>query len=155
MIYMKHLVNIFNQTHVRLSEDFFKNIVVQILDNLKVKKSCELSIILCSKKDITKLNKDYRGVDGVTDILSFGLLNTRIKNIDNPDKILHLGDIWICLSIAREQSKIKKHSLRLEIVILLIHGIIHLFGHDHNIKKGKDEMDTLTEKILKKVYSKH
>ena len=94
---------------------------------------------------IHKINKEYRGVDRPTDVISFALE-------DEPDiKLDHriLGDIYISIDKAREQANEYGHSLKRELCFLTVHGVLHLLGYDH-MKSKKDEeiMFSLQDEIL-------
>ncbi|MBT4349716.1 rRNA maturation RNase YbeY [bacterium] len=81
-----------------------------------------ISIALINEDEIKQLNKVYRKKDAVTDVLSF--------NIDSPEI---LGEIVICLSRAKEQAKQRKKTLKAELQLLTVHGILHLLGYDHEL----------------------
>jgi len=112
------------------------------------------------------LNKMYRGRNRVTDVLAFGGKSVLpylakafprlrkgkdIEFIEPPDGIKRLGEIIICYPRAKKQGKRLGHSLEKELTILLIHGILHLSGYEH--EKGgqeEEEMKEMEDKILKK-----
>ncbi|NMC51828.1 rRNA maturation RNase YbeY [Candidatus Kuenenbacteria bacterium] len=106
---------------------------------LKIKK-IELSLAFVDKKSIKKLNNTYRGLAKATDVLSFcyfwhrGSLN---------------GEIIICYNIAQKQAHDSHHSIEREIKKLLVHGILHLIGHDHTKPREAEAMEKLEEKLLK------
>ena len=89
-----------------------------IKKELKVNK--QISLALVDKKEIKKFNKVYRKKDNITDVLSFTL-----------DDEYVLGEIIICLEQARKQAKEKKETLKSELQLLTVHGILHLLGYDH------------------------
>ena len=94
----------------------------------------ELDVIIVDNEYIHKINKEYRGVDRPTDVISFALE-------DEPDiKLDHriLGDIYISIDKAREQANEYGHSLKRELCFLTVHGVLHLLGYDH-MKSKKDE----------------
>jgi probable rRNA maturation factor len=87
----------------------------------------ELSILFCDDAKIQQLNRDYRGKDKPTDVLSFSA-------IENAQGFLigaSLGDLVISIPTARAQARKYRVSEALELLRLLIHGILHLFGYDH------------------------
>ena len=94
---------------------------------------------------IHKINKEYRGVDRPTDVISFALE-------DEPDiKLDHriLGDIYISIDKAREQANEYGHSLKRELCFLTVHGVLHLLGYDHmKSKKDEEVMFGKQDKIL-------
>lgn len=103
------------------------------------------NIIIVDKEKIQYLNKTYRNIDRVTDVISFAL-----EDDDSFIKTEYrvLGDIYICLDKAKEQAKEYGHSLKREISFLTIHGILHLLGYDHMTIDEEKEMFGLQEMIL-------
>lgn len=85
---------------------------------------------------IQELNKNFRGVDSVTDVLSF----ESGGEVDPETGLEYLGDIIICLSQAEKQAAQSGHSLENEIALLEIHGLLHLLGYDHMEEDEKTEM---------------
>ena len=79
-----------------------------------------ISLALISKNEIKKINKLYRKKNRVTDVLAFKLNTKEV-----------LGEVVICLDIAKKQAREKKKSLRSELKLLTIHGFLHLLGYDH------------------------
>lgn len=124
----------------------FKNSLARIDQVLKIKKA-DVSIAIVGDKAIRSLNKTYRGLDKVTDVLSFGKDKRQNKFDFTPKE--YLGEIIICRLQAEKQAKIAKHSLNSEITLLLTHGFLHLLGYDHekNIKEAV-KMEKLEEKII-------
>lgn len=118
--------------------------------------SIELGFV--SPEEIRRLNNDYRGVDKVTDVLSFpyldGIKGKDIKKKDFPDDIdeetdtVLVGSICICSERAKEQAEEYGHSLKREICYLALHGILHCFGFDHIEKADEEEMTALAEEIM-------
>ena len=109
-----------------------------------------------SKAKIKKLNLARRGVNKVTDVLSFPMFETKktatlqnfLDEIDPLTKELEIGDIVICLQVAKKQAKAYGHSLKREINFLALHGFLHLLGYDHLNAKQEKQMFGLAEKIL-------
>ena len=108
-------------------------------------KGVELSIYITDDLEIQELNKVYRGKDGPTDVLSFPL-----NEIFNGYKIL--GDIVISQDTAERQAKELGHTLEEEVRRLLVHGIIHLLGYDHE-KSSEEEKKfySLERYVLSKI----
>ncbi len=110
----------------------------------------QTSILLCSDAYIKKLNRKYRGVDASTDVLAFSMHEDRFSKV-HPEI---LGDVVISLETASRQAKRFRHSLDEEIVLLVIHGILHLVGYDHLKKKDKELMRKKEKQILKSLNIK-
>lgn len=104
-----------------------KKIARVVLKKLELPKDCELSISFIDDTKMRELNLSYRSIDRTTDVLSF-------PQSEGPDFTL-LGDIIISLETARRHSKSYGITLHEELKKLIIHGILHLLGHDHKKKK--------------------
>lgn len=103
------------------------------------------NIIITDNTYIHKLNKEYRGVDRPTDVISFALLDN--KDFYESD-IKILGDIYISIDKAKEQAIEYGHSLLRELCFLSIHGLLHLLGYDHVLKSDEEIMFKKQEELL-------
>jgi len=122
-----------NQTDYDINLQFLD----KIANYLKVNRDIELLIV--DSKTIKSINYEYRGVDKVTDVLSFPLES--VANIP-------LGSIIISIDKAKEISSKLKHKVDDEIALLFIHGLLHLLGYDHEIDNGQmreKESETIKE----------
>ncbi len=108
----------------------------------------EIGLIIVSDYYIKKLNKKYRGKDSPTDVLSFSFLEPEHEDMSDEEDFA-IGDIIISLDRAREQASEQGHSLEQEIVLLTIHGLLHLLGYDHERKEDRELMQSQEEKIKK------
>ena len=119
-----------------------------ILEQLECR-HMELSILLVNDKKIRKLNSKYRKIDEVTDVLSFPQ-TTQGK----PDPVL-LGDVVVSVDTAWNQAKKHGISFEEEMVLLIIHGTLHLLGYDHerSLKEAK-KMKKMTISLFKIIYPK-
>ncbi len=103
------------------------------------------NVIVVDNDTIHQLNKEYRGVDRPTDVISFALED---DDTFVPTSIRVLGDIYISIDKAKEQAVSYGHSLKREICFLTIHGLLHLLGYDHMEPEEEKEMFALQELIL-------
>jgi probable rRNA maturation factor len=117
----------------------------KILAHLKIEES-EISITLIDNKSIREFNNQYRGIDMETDVLSFTGYEI---NPENGHRML--GDILISIPMAQKQAADLDHSLEDEIKVLMIHGILHLLGYDHEKKSEEEQMFTLQAMLFKAV----
>ena len=103
----------------------------------------EANLAFVSEKKIKELNQKFRGVDKVTDVLSF-------PNGDiNPETGRRfLGDVLICRAVAKKQAELYGQSVEREINFLQIHGLLHLFGFDHETEEDDAKMRELQRKAL-------
>src|SRR5574344_1380701 len=138
-------IEIFNQLDKEIDElDDVKRVIDiaikhQKLDNL------EFNIIIVDNQYIHNLNRDYRGIDRPTDVITFALEDN--KDFVTLDHRV-LGDIYISLDKAIEQAKEYGHGLKREICFLAVHGFLHLLGYDHMKKEEEEVMFGLQEVIL-------
>ena len=117
-------------------------VVEKVLDYLNIIDS-EISISFIENSQIRELNRMYRGVDSETDVLSFTF------NEVNPETGYRmLGDILIAIPIAQNQATKMHHPLSKEINLLMIHGILHLLGYDHEMKQDKIKMVPIQKKLV-------
>ena len=115
--------------------------------------SCQLSVTFAGLEEIHELNRDYRGVDRPTDVLSFPQYEREDLEYysENPDDIpdeLMLGDVVICCDKAEEQAKEFGHSYEREIIYLFTHSVLHLLGYDHEEDDEKKVMRKREEEIM-------
>lgn len=136
---------IINNTDEDIKElEEVKNVVKYALEYQKINNAI-FSIIIVDEDTIHLLNKEYRGIDRVTDVISFALEDDKTFNVSD---VRVLGDIYICLSKAREQSKEYGHSFLRELSFLSIHGLLHLLGYDHMTEEDEKIMFSLQDEIL-------
>ena len=131
------MIEVNNLTTVKIDEDFFKKIAKKVLEREK-KESKNLSIALIGQGRIRELNKRYRGKNRATDVLAF------------PNNEFGLGEIAICLREVKKNAKRFGSVFEKELARVLIHGILHLLGYDHEISpKREKEMETKQNYYLK------
>ena len=110
---------------------------------------CELSVTFTDNGKIRILNRDYRGIDRPTDVLSFPMYSFSDGDVPDGDEHVMLGDLVISVEKAREQAAEYGHSLRREIAFLAVHSVLHLLGYDHETSEDDEkEMFDLQEKIM-------
>jgi probable rRNA maturation factor len=119
------------------------NIIEKAFIILEVESAPEFSIIITDDKKLQSLNKSYRGIDETTDVLSF-----YNEYLDLETGVKYLGDIFISYPRADEQAKIGGHQTEQEVELLIVHGLLHLEGYDHDEKSAKIEMWKLQSQIL-------
>lgn len=143
--YMINEIGIFNQLDEDLEEyeQELKTLLNFVLEKEKLE-NVEFNVILVDNETIHEINKTYRGIDRPTDVISFALEDT--KTITLPVRLL--GDIYISIPKAREQSEDYGHSFKREISFLAVHGLLHLLGYDHMEEKDEQVMFKKQEDIL-------
>lgn len=139
-------------------ESILHSILAKSNPILKAAEEVSVSLTLCGKSKIRKLNLEYRKKDKVTDVLSFGLYeNLRFEKKLRPKSVnlqsIELGDVFICREVALLQSKEFQISYEGELVHLFVHGLLHLLGYDHEIsQKELKLMESWETQILDKIY---
>ena len=91
------------------------------------------TIVLVSDRAIRRLNRDFRNQDKPTDVLSFPTRLNDLPHLDKPG----FGDMIISVETARRQAFARHHSLERELCVLVIHGLLHLLGYDHEVDRGE------------------
>nr|GEX10420.1 endoribonuclease YBEY, chloroplastic isoform X2 [Tanacetum cinerariifolium] len=115
------------------------------IDDVGQYESVELSLLLCNDELIRELNKDWRNEDHATDVLS---MSQHVPELKLP--MLMLGDIIISVETAARQAEERGHTLLDEIRILMVHGLLHLLGFDHELSdEAEAEMEEEEERLLK------
>ena len=102
-----------------------------------------MSLVLADDAAIHTLNRDWRGVDKPTDVLSWPLEEDASANTEDV-----LGDVVISLDTARRQAKSRGWTLEEETALLLVHGILHLLGHQDDTDAGAEAMRVWERRIL-------
>ena len=140
-----------NFTRKKIDGRYFDQVSKCTLKAAGWKKPVEMSVVIVGSKKIRTLNRSYRNIDRITDVLSFG--NEERKSVKggfvSPPDISYLGEIFICYPKAQTQARHKGHSLKMELGILLVHGILHLLGFDHEKDADYERMKKMEEEMLK------
>ncbi|CAJ1227655.1 rRNA maturation RNase YbeY [Levilactobacillus zymae] len=136
--------------HVQMIQD-----VLQFAgDYLKLADNTEMSVTLMNNEDIHRINKQYRGVDRATDVISFAIEDDEAADDDFPlvmdDELAaeipeNIGDIFVSMDKVSEQAEYLGHSYERELGFLVVHGFLHLNGYDH--------MEPADEKVMFKLQA--
>lgn len=123
---------------------------------LDVKENYEIDVSLVDDETIHQINRDYRNVDRVTDVISFAFNDDKDPNdqINSLEVQKMLGEILICLPQAKRQAAEIGNTLERELSFLFTHGLLHLLGYDHMKPEDEAIMFPLQEKILSLVGDK-
>lgn len=132
-----------DQELIEIDLDFIKAVALEIMKYEGSPENSQLSMVFCDDDAIKDINKEYRGKDEATDVLSFPM---ELENF--VPEIRMLGDIVISTDTAKRQAEEFKHSVLTEIVILMIHGLLHLHGYDHIEEEDCKKMRPREAEIL-------
>ena len=148
-------VGIHKYTIKRLLEGALKRLEQPVRD-------IEMSLSIVNPQEIRELNKQFRDIDAVTDVLSFPTIDNPLRGVLDVNAFpedavnsktgkLNIGDVIICLDRAKEQAVEYGHSLKRELSFLSLHGLLHLLGYDHIEPQDEEQMNTLQEEILQQM----
>lgn len=140
-----------------VDEEWVRKIAHKVLKAEGVASPLEISLVFTDSETVRRLNRDYRGVDEPTNVLSFYML-PKEANKDSffvlpPDGVTRLGEVIISYPQAVEQAKEQGHSVEQELALLIIHGILHLLGYDHEQPEEEAKMRAREKELLARATS--
>lgn len=141
MVYLKNYSIVDNNLYQ--DYEYLNSVIEKTLEHEDASDAI-LSIIFVDEETIQNINKEYRGLDRITDVISFALEDN--KDIDMGVRML--GDIYICIKRMQEQALMYEHSEKRELSFLCCHGLLHLLGYDHQTKEDEEKMFKLQREIL-------
>ena len=140
-------VSVDSRDGVTLPQDYgVEDLVAFALRHMKCPESCEVSVSFVSEEEIQQLNSEYRGVDSVTDVLSFECDDP--YEADPDEESIAVGDIVICPSVIDEQRSQFGTSFVQEASLMTVHSVLHLLGYDHMEPEEREEMEAFEKEIL-------
>jgi probable rRNA maturation factor len=128
-----------------LALDAFESLAVFVLRVEEAPDAVELSVALVDTDEIARLNAAYRGVEGPTDVLSFGCDEPEPVDSDEP---IAIGDVVIAPEIALKQAAELGTTVEAELDLLLVHGVLHLLGYDHESDEDAAAMQARERAVL-------
>jgi len=132
-----------------VDEAWLRRVVAATLAVEGVNSPVELGLVITDDETIRYLNKKYRGQNEATDVLSFALLeDSDPPFINPPDGVLHLGEVILSYPQAMVQAEDHHHSLKQELALLVVHGVLHLLGHEDEDTKGELRMRAEEKRVL-------
>jgi probable rRNA maturation factor len=136
--------------NVQVSEQFATQVNQEQIESavatalkLQYREEPDITIVIDSDEGITELNRQFRGIDAPTDVLSF-----EAGDSDPETGILYLGDIIISYERAVAQAHLAGHPVQNELTLLAVHGTLHLLGFDHSNDEEKQQMWDVQQEIL-------
>jgi probable rRNA maturation factor len=131
--------------------DWLGGIARQVLEAEDAGAEAELGLVIATQERIKQLNRDYLGRDEPTDVLAFSGREEATDLppfIHPPDGVLHLGEVIIAYPQAVIQAEEHQHSLKKELAILIIHGVLHLLGYEHDKPNLERQMRDREKELL-------
>ena len=139
------MFEIINETNEDIKEIENINELLNFVIKKENLENCLFNVIIVDNDYIHKLNKEYRGIDRPTDVISFAL-EDEVDDVKLDFRVL--GDIYISLDKTNEQAKLYNHSFLRELSFLTIHGLLHLLGYDHMVKEDEEIMFKKQDELL-------
>lgn len=139
------MINVKIKTRFRaeISKTLINQTAAAVLSSMQPEKMLDISIIVEDDAFLQKLNRDYLGFDSPTDVLSFST-----GEIDPETDRYYLGDIILSFPRAAEQAQKGGHAVQSEVQLLIVHGILHLLGYDHDDDESKQEMWSIQNELI-------
>ena len=136
-----------------LEEDWLRRVAQQVLTSEEAGDDVELGLVVTGQEQIQQLNRDYRHKDEPTDVLAFALLPKDSPPdsppfITPPDDVRHLGEVVISYPQSVLQAAEQGHPVSREVATLIIHGVLHLLGYDHDTDQPEQAMRARETAIL-------
>ncbi len=141
-----------------LEGSWLQSVAEQVLVAQDAGSRVELGLVITDQERVQQLNRSYLGRDEPTDVLAFSMLPEPLATseleadfspfVQPPDGVLHLGEVIISYPQAVIQAEEHRHSVKKEIAILIIHGVLHLLGYEHDKPELEREMKTREKEIL-------
>jgi len=143
-----------DQSKIKLDIDLIKKVSEYVSDKFDRDPKSHLNIVFSDIKNIRKLNKEYRNVDRETDVLSFSYISDS-ENIApaSASSTVTIGEIFICPEVALSNIPDidKDWNLNMEIMLLIIHGMLHIYDYDHIEEKDRVTMEGIQDSMLSDV----
>lgn len=133
------------QTDVAVDTEDLRRLAAFVLADQRVPDAMELSVLCVDADTIAELNRHHMGADRPTDVLAFPM---DLPGESLGDEPAVLGDVVLCPAVAAEQAPRHGKSTTAELQLLLVHGILHLLGHDHAEPGEREAMFGLTDRLL-------
>jgi len=131
---------------------WFQSVAEQVLVAQGAGSDVELGLFIASQERVQELNKGYRGRDEPTDVLAFSAREEIGADLSSfvqpPDGVLHLGEVIISYPQAITQAEEHQHSIKKELAILIIHGMLHLLEYEHDEPELERQMAAREAEIL-------
>lgn len=141
-------VEVNNESAIPVDEQALQTVVAFALDSLHVHQDAELAIVLVDEAAMEQLHLQWMDEPGPTDVLSFPMDELRPGSDEAPTPPGLLGDIVLCPQVAIAQAETAGHSALDEMLMLTVHGVLHLLGFDHATDDEEKEMFGLQRDIL-------
>lgn len=156
---MRLVIRVDRDFQGRIDKRWLRRLVKESLGAHGVEAQAELSLLITDDATVRELNKTYRGKDKTTDVLSFALEADRRGDaaagfVMPPGEVVHLGEVIVSYPKAAEQAAERQHPVEDELALLVVHGVLHLLGYDHDKPTRQREMRSLEQRVLSAVQER-
>ena len=141
-------IEVNNESGYEVDEAEVAGLARYVLDEMHVHPQTDLSVLLVDVDVMTDLRVRWMDEPGPTDVLSFPMDELRPGRDDEPSTPGLLGDVVLCPEVAAQQARVAGHSTVEELLLLTVHGILHLLGYDHAEPDEEKEMFALQRRLL-------
>lgn len=141
---------------VNLDMEWLRHVLEKPLLIENVPPNVEISLVIVGQERIHELNREYRDKDKPTDVLSFAMSEQKDEEEETgfltpPDGLVHLGEVIVSYPQAVIQAAEHGHSIQKEMAILIIHGVLHILGYDHEKPEMEPAMTAKEKTILAEI----
>ena len=156
---MRLVIRVDRDFQERIDKRWLRQLVKESLRAHSLEAQVELSLLVTDDATVRELNKTYRGKDKATDVLSFALEADRRGGaaagfVMPPGEMVHLGEVIVSYPKAVEQAAQRLHPVEDELALLVVHGVLHLLGYDHDKPGREREMRSMERKVLSAVQGR-
>ena len=146
-------ISVEQKLKVSLEESWLQRIAARTLEAEGILSPAEMGLVITDSKAIQKLNRTYRGEDKPTDVLAFHMIpgtsqESELRFVGPPDGVHHLGEVVISYPQAVQQAQEQGHGVAQELALLIVHGILHLLGYDHELPEEEQQMKARENETL-------
>lgn len=131
----------------RLTAGELRRVAASVLEAEQVAPQVEVEVVLADAATVQELNRLYRGSDEPTDVLSFAA-HDGDAFLQAPQEAPSLGEVIVCLAVAEAQADAANRAVGGEVVHLLVHGLLHILGHDHEKDSASKAMRSHEDELL-------
>ena len=143
-------VQVDEQFQTQVQPDLLHQAALATLTHQRVEEPCDLAVVVTGDEPLRELNRCHRGVDAPTDVLAFPG-ETRRPFVGAPGLPRYVGDVIISFPRARDHAAEIGHAVQAELQLLVIHGVLHLLGHDDTTEEQRAQMWTAQTGILQEL----
>ena len=142
------MIEVNNETDAEIDEAEFAALAAFVISEMKLAAETEMAVMFVDEAAMTELHVRWLDEPGPTDVMSFPMDELRPGTHENPTPAGLLGDVVVCPSVASKQAVAAGHTAEEEMLLLVVHGILHLLGFDHAEPDEEKEMFALQRQLL-------